>query len=267
MANIDVMPAKTSSARADEGQRPLSWYFNLPLLVSGFLIITAITLGARTYQQYFGWWYGLDSTAPEFQTYWMTLLYAELVVIPLVGVVMAAYIWLTHDHDLSNLAPETELKRYITFITLLFIYAWTFYWAASFFGEQDASWHQVVVRDTSFTASHIIVFYLMFPLFIIQGIAIMLYTSTRLPLYAKGVSIPLLLAVVGPFMVFPNVGLNEWGHAFWVMEEVFTLPLHYGFVFFGWAILALGGILVQLMARMSVLFAQIFGAEAGKSGA
>jgi methane/ammonia monooxygenase subunit C len=174
---------------------------------------------------------------------------------------MAAYVWLTRDRHLDQLKPALELKRYVTFITLIFIYAFTFYWAGSFFAEQDASWHQVVVRDTSFTPSHIAVFYFSFPLFIIQGVALLLYATTRLPLYAKGVSIPLVMAVVGPFMLLPNVGFNEWGHAFWIMEEYFTVPLHYGFVFFGWAILALGGILVQIMSRLTVLFTQVFGAE------
>jgi len=29
----------------------------------------------RIYEQVFGWYAGLDSFAPEFTTYWMTLLY------------------------------------------------------------------------------------------------------------------------------------------------------------------------------------------------
>ena len=259
MANIDVMPSAAAAAKADEGQKPLSWYFNMPLLIGGIVLIAVLCIGARLYQQQFGWWYGLDSTQPEFQTYWMTLLYAELIIISVVGVALSGYVWLTRDHHLDKLTPTVELKRYITFITGLLIYAWTFYWAGSFFAEQDASWHQVVVRDTSFTPSHIIVFYFMFPLFIIQGVAVLIYATTRLPLYAKGVSIPLMMAVVGPFMLLPNVGFNEWGHAFWIMEEYFTVPLHYGFVFFGWSILALGGILVQVMSRLSVLFTEVFG--------
>jgi len=51
--------------------------------------------------------------------------------------------------------------------------------------------------------------------------------------------------VVGPFMILPNVGLNEWGHTFWFMEELFVAPLHYGFVIFGWLALAVMGALTQ----------------------
>ena len=260
MANLDVTATK-SDVKAESDDKSLGRFFNMPIVVGGFILIAAICIAARWYQQTYGWWYGLDATAPEFDTYWMTLLYAELTIVPLVGVALAAYLWLTRDRNLAAVKPAEELKRYMTFISLIFVYAWTFYWAGSFFAEQDASWHQVVVRDTSFTPSHIIVFYLSFPLFIIQGVGVLLYAVTRLPLYAKGVSVPLLVAVVGPFMLLPNVGFNEWGHAFWIMEEYFTVPLHYGFVFFGWSILALGGILVQILSRVSVLFTQVFGEE------
>ena len=58
-----------------------------------------------------------------------------------------------------------------------------------------------------------------------------------------------LIAVIGPFMILPNVGLNEWGHTFWFMEELFVAPLHYGFVFFGWAALAVMGVVnTEVMA-------------------
>jgi methane/ammonia monooxygenase subunit C len=47
-------------------------------------------------------------------------------------------------------------------------------------------------------------------------------------------------------MILPNVGLNEWGHTFWFMEELFVAPLHYGFVIFGWLALAIAGVLLQI---------------------
>jgi len=72
-----------------------------------------------------------------------------------------------------------------------------------------------------------------------------------------GVSLPHVLAVVGPFMIMPNVGLNEWGHAFWFMEELFSAPLHWGFVVLGWSALALGGVLMQVVIRVNELLPQI----------
>ena len=46
-------------------------------------------------------------------------------------------------------------------------------------------------------------------------------------------------------MILPNVGLNEWGHAFWFMEELFVAPLHWGFVILGWFAMGWMGIVVQ----------------------
>jgi methane/ammonia monooxygenase subunit C len=63
----------------------------------------------------------------------------------------------------------------------------------------------------------------------------------------KGWSIAYVLLFVGPFMIFPNVGLNEWGHTFWFMEELFVAPLHWMFVFFGWFSLAVFGVTLQIL--------------------
>ena len=123
----------------------------------------------------------------------------------------------------------------------------------SCFPEQDACWHQVIIRGTSFTPSHVVVFYGSFPMYIVCGVASYLYAMTRLPLYARGTSFPLVMAIAGPLMILPNVGLNEWGHAFWFMEELFSAPLHWGFVILGWSGLFAGGIAAQIITRYSNL--------------
>ncbi|MDH4154053.1 MAG: methane monooxygenase/ammonia monooxygenase subunit C, partial [Nitrospira sp.] len=118
-----------------------------------------------------------------------------------------------------------------------------------------AAWHQVIIRDTSFTASHIVAFYGTFPLYITCGVSSYLYAQTRLPLYSQATSFPLVAAVVGPMFILPNVGLNEWGHAFWFVDELFAAPLHWGFVTLGWCGLfgAAGGVAAQIVSRMSNL--------------
>ena len=70
-------------------------------------------------------------------------------------------------------------------------------------------------------------------------------------MYSRGTSFPLVMAIAGPLMILPNVGLNEWGHAFWFMEELFSAPLHWGFVILGWAGLFSGGIAAQIITRYS----------------
>lgn len=152
-----------------------------------------------------------------------------------------------------NLSPDVELKRHFTLFIWLFTYAWIIYWTASFFAEQDASWHQVTIRDTDFTPSHIVLFYGTFPAYIIAGVSAFLYARTRLPQFAEKISIPFVILVIGPFLILPNVGLNEWGHTFWYMEELFTAPLHWGFVILGWSALAIGSLGSQLILRLLAL--------------
>ena len=236
-------------------------FFDGRFLIIGMTTIIAYVIFVRWYQGWAAWEYGTDSTHPDFKTYWMSLLYIQIAAFSALFVVNMSYVWLTRDKHLDLITPEVELRRYITLLTMLFVYAFAFIWAGSFFAEQDAAWHQVVVRDTSFTPSHIVLFYGMFPLFIVIGFTTFLYAMTRLPLYAKGFSLPLVIATTGPMMVLPNVGFNEWGHAFWFMEEFFTAPLHWGFVVFGWSILGLGGILVQVVSRLVVLIGQVFRRE------
>jgi methane/ammonia monooxygenase subunit C len=92
-----------------------------------------------------------------------------------------------------------------------------------------------------------------YPIYILCGWGTWLYARTRLPYFAQGYSLPLLVLTVGPFMILPNVGLNEWGHTFWFMEELFIAPLHYGFVFFGWMTLGAMGFFIQIFGRMAEL--------------
>jgi methane/ammonia monooxygenase subunit C len=106
-------------------------------------------------------------------------------------------------------------------------------------------------------ANHIIEFYFNFPFYVLLGGSAWLYARTRLPLYAKGISLPLTLAVIGPFMIFVSVGFNEWGHTFWFREEFFAAPIHWGFVTGVWFSLGVGGILLQQVIRLIQLLDEI----------
>jgi methane/ammonia monooxygenase subunit C len=224
-------------------------------------LIMAVMVAWRVYQGMFAWKYGMESTAPEFDRYWMGLMYVNLGALTAGWVGLWSYLWFTRDRHLDRLHPRDELRRYINLILWLLVYAFIFYFAGSFFAEEDASWHQTVVRDTSFTPSHIVLFYGTMPLYVMVGVGTFLYATTRLPKFATSVSIPLVLVVFGPALILPNLGYNEWGHAFWLMEEWFTAPLHWGFVVFGWALVALGGVLMQIVAHLRELFGRL--TEAG----
>ncbi|HET6377051.1 MAG TPA: bacterial ammonia monooxygenase, subunit AmoC [Methylocella sp.] len=226
-----------------------------PLTIGVFLICTWYLL-VRIYEQYFGWYAGLDSFAPEFTTYWMTILYIQEPVELVSFLALVGYMYKTRDRDVANVQPREEMRRIFYLLSWIFIYGVAIYWGASYFTEQDGTWHMTVIRDTDFTPSHIIEFYMSYPMYIVLGVGGFMYARTRLPTFAcKGWSIAYTLLFVGPFMIFPNVGLNEWGHTFWFMEELFVAPLHWGFVFFGWFSLAVFGVALQILGRVRELCA------------
>jgi methane/ammonia monooxygenase subunit C len=213
-------------------------------------------VGVRIYEQIFGWYAGLDSFAPEFTTYWMTILYIEEPVELISFLALVGWMWKTRDKDVANVQPREEMRRIMNLLCWILIYGVAIYWGASYFTEQDGTWHMTVIRDTDFTPSHIIEFYMSYPMYIVIGVGGFMYARTRLPTFAcKGWSVAYVLLFVGPFMIFPNVGLNEWGHTFWFMEELFVAPLHWGFVFFGWFSLAVFGVTLQIHGRVKELCA------------
>ncbi|WP_347988367.1 bacterial ammonia monooxygenase, subunit AmoC [Methylomonas sp. AM2-LC] len=241
-----------------ENSSSLPWYLiDIPKYLKGFGLLTVIYVSLRLYQGAFAVEHGLDSTEPAFEQYWMRLFYIEMVIIAAVASGFWGYLWLSRDRQLDQLEPKEEIRRYFTLTMWISIYTFAVYWAGSYFAEQDNSWHQVAIRDTPFTANHIIEFYFNFPLYVILGGCAWLYARTRLPLYAKGISLPLTLAVFGPFMILVSVGFNEWGHTFWFREEFFAAPIHWGFVIGVWFALGVGGILLQGVTRLIELLDQI----------
>ncbi|WP_460036245.1 methane monooxygenase/ammonia monooxygenase subunit C, partial [Methylothermus subterraneus] len=150
-------------------------------LAFAFGIYTVFYLWVRWYEGVYGWSAGLDAFAPEFEKYWMNFLYTEIVLEVTTAALLWGYLWKTRDRNLDALAPREELRRNMTHLIWLVAYAWALYWGASYFTEQDGTWHQTIVRDTDFTPSHIIEFYLSYPIYIITGYASMIYAHTRLP--------------------------------------------------------------------------------------
>src|SRR6266850_466064 len=251
----------TAGVRTKRGEAPLAQrVLNLTPIGMGVAGIIAVMVAARIYQLLFAWTKGLDSFSPEFQTYWWNLVLAEWGLEVVAATLLWGWLWKTRDREVDKLAPEAELKRYFNLVMWLMAYAFVVIFAASFFAEQDATWHQTLIRDTEFTPSHIILFYLTIPLYIILGVGGLLYAHTRLPYYdsrKKGWSLPYLWVVVGPALILVNVAFNEWGHTFWIMEEIFAAPLHWGFAVLGWTALGFFGLFLQVVPRMLELIRQL----------
>jgi hypothetical protein len=70
-------------------------------------------------------------------------------------------------------------------------------------------------------AHHLILLYMRYPIYSILAIGCFFHPKTRITYFSKGYSLAYLIVSIGPFMIIPNVGLNEWDHTFWFMEELF----------------------------------------------
>ena len=75
-------------------------------------------MGVRIYEQVFGWYAGLDSFAPEFTTYWMTILYIEEPVELISFLALIGWMWKTRDRDLANVQPREEMRRLLNLLLL-----------------------------------------------------------------------------------------------------------------------------------------------------
>lgn len=185
---------------------------NKKAMLAGAALYVVFYGWVRWYEGVYGWSAGLDSFAPEFETYWMNFLYIEMIAEIVTASVLWGYLWKSRDRKVMSITPREELRRHFTHWVWLVMYGIAIYYGASYFTEQDGTWHQTIVRDTDFTPSHVIEFYLSYPIYIITGVAAFLYAKTRLPTYQNGLPLQYLVSVIGPFMILPNVGLNEWGY-------------------------------------------------------
>ena len=251
----------TSTERADAASSRAAFSFSPLKFALAMTAIAALYIAARLYQQAFGFSKGLDATAPDFSTYWMTFFKIETPVLYAACLLNWAYLIFTRDRNLAALAPADELRRYFVLTTWLVVYSWTFFWTGSFFADGDGVWHQTTLRDTPLTPSHIVLFYGTIPVYLFVGVGSFLYAMTRIPAFCRGISLMHVFAVTGPFLILPNLGFNEWGHAYWMTEEIFSHPLHWGFVVLGWNALALAGVLMQIISRFRELFPVVFGLQ------
>ncbi|CAF0703666.1 methane monooxygenase/ammonia monooxygenase subunit C [Candidatus Methylacidithermus pantelleriae] len=220
--------------------------------------LTVFYILVNWYERTYALQKGTDYTSPVYVSYWLNWLYAEWVLEATTLAGAWGWLWATRDRHMERLAPDLELKRYFNLYLWALVYAFGIYWGASYFTEQDGDWHMTIIRDTDFTPSHIIEFYLTYPVYIIFGVTWFVYGRTRLPQFVNRFCVPWLIVVAGPLMILPNVGLNEFGHTAWIMEELFVAPLHWGFVFFGWAAIAFLGWVTASYPRVAELLGHIY---------
>lgn len=249
------------SASPSMGARTATGRFRLNLsfffIAMGFT--AAMFIAYHAYQVAYGMTTGLDAHSVEFQDTWLRLFKVQVPTLFGLGFLCWGYLWYTRDRHLDRITPRTELQRLFYLTCWLVAYSFMVYWTGSFFAESDGNWHQTVLRDTPITPTHIVLFYACIPIYLFFGVGSFIYAMTRIPMFAQGLSLMHIFAVAGPFLILPNLGFNEWGHAYWMTEEIFSHPLHWGFVVLVWNALALIGVLLQILFRMRALMPQVFG--------
>ncbi|MDY6942774.1 MAG: methane monooxygenase/ammonia monooxygenase subunit C [Pseudomonadota bacterium] len=250
MSHTDQLSA--ASARAARLANPS---LKFPWKTLGIPVgMALITLGIyRWYQHNYAFTTGLDYFSPEFQTYWMPLFWTQIIAIPLVGLVGVTYLWFTRESDADPISPQTELARYQATLGATALGSLIILAAVGIWVESDAAWHQVTIRDTDFTPTHIGLFYFGIPAAACAMTMGFVWVHTRLPDFRHRISIPLALVVAAPILIMPNLGFNEWGHTFFYAEELFAAPIHWGFVVLGWGFFGLTGFTVQCLAKMATL--------------
>jgi len=80
------MAAVSESVKADAAEAPL---LNKKNMFLGAALYVVFYGWVRWYEGIYGWSAGLDSFAPEFETYWMNFLYIEMVL----EIVVASVLW------------------------------------------------------------------------------------------------------------------------------------------------------------------------------
>lgn len=96
-----------------------------PWILAFSVTAVAIALVAlvKWYQHAFSWTVGLDSFSDEFQVYWMRIFYAQIIGLPFLGAIGAAWLWLTRDRDIQNLPARDELARFYAMFSILVVAA------------------------------------------------------------------------------------------------------------------------------------------------
>jgi len=247
--NLLAAPLNQNASLAKTAAPTVPW---LPVgLATGLgLIVFGIY---RWYLQTNAFISGLDYFEPAFQHDWMLLFWIQVVTLFTIGAICIPALWFTRDRHLDRLDPAIELGRFYIILTVAAIGSILVVGGLGVFAEGDAAWHQITIRDTDFTPTHISLQYFAIPsisLFILIGTV---WVHTRMPSFSEHPSLPLLIVAGGPLLMLPNISFNEWGHTFFYAEELFAAPIHWGFLVFGWSAFALGGFLVQCLTRMQQL--------------
>ena len=235
---VRAQPAEgTEAAEFRPGRGPIDWLGGWRTGIVAPVIILGVAFAWRIYEQPTAWTKGIDASSHAFTLYYRLPLIIELVGVTLFTLGWWGWLLRSGRTIAQRISHNEEVRRIAVFWGLIGATSVCLYVEASFWPNQDASWHQTAVRDTAFTPAHIPMFYLFFPLGITMTVGTYLYGRTRLPkVYsvANGFPWSFALLIAASVTEMMQVAMNEWGHSLWITEEIFAVPFHWPFVFYGW---------------------------------
>jgi len=251
------------------GRGPIDWLGGWRTGLVAPLIILAVALAFRAYQQPTAWTKGIDASSHDFTIYYRIPLVFELLGVTVFTLVWWGWLVRTGRTIAQKISHNEEVRRIPVFWGLIGATSVCLYVEASFWPNQDGAWHQTAVRDTAFTPAHIPMFYLFFPLGITLTVGTYLYGRSRLPkVYGveKGFPWSFSLLIAASVTEMMQVAMNEWGHSLWIPEEIFAVPFHWPFVFYGWLAGGIFALWAETLIRLLGIEGEVAAEEQPASG-
>ena len=258
--------APDRAVESKPGRGPIDWWGGHRLTFVGPLVFIVIAAAIRIWQQGNAWTIGIDASSPAFTRTYRVLFYSEVTASGVIGFWWWTYLIKKGRKIVDEEVPhEVEVRRIANFWGLISTISVELTIMASFWPNEDGSWHQTAVRDTALTPAHIPMFFLFFPFGIILTVGTYLYGRYWLPkVYgaANGFPWSFFLLISASVTEMMQVAMNEWGHSLWITAEIFAVPFHWPFVLYGWLAAGIFALWAETIIRLLGIEAEIEEAEA-----
>jgi len=233
---------------------PIDWWGGWRTCIIGCSAFLIVAVVIRIWQQFTALEAGLDSSSRDFTLQYRTLFYAEIAAVTIGTLAWWGYLVRKGREVVKVKAShEEQVRRIAVFWGLVGTASVIIYIAASFFPNQDGAWHQTLIRDTALTPNHIPMFFLFFPLATTITVGTYLYGRFWLPeVYAaeKGFPWSFFFLIAAAVTEMSQVAMNEWGHSLWITEEIFAVPFHWPFVWYGWLAAGIFALWAETIIRL-----------------
>jgi len=268
MAVETARPADVEQARK---YGPIDWLGGWRTCLVGCTVFLLVAVAIRIWQQFTALDSGLDSASRDFTFQWRSLFYAEVAAVTIGTLAWWNYL-VKKGREVVKTTPShsEEVRRIAVFWGLVGTISVILYIAASFWPNEDGAWHQTLVRDTALTPNHIPMFFLFFPLATTITVGTYLYGRFWLPaVYGaeKGFPWSFFFLIGAAVTEMSQVAMNEWGHSLWITEEIFAVPFHWPFVWYGWLAAGMFALWAETIIRLLGIEAEIDQEAAGTVGA